>query len=369
MSVTHRCLLAALAAALLPGLLAAPAQALSTPSCRERPVSLRCAAARAGIRVGVGHEVGDRAEDRLAAHEFDAMSLEGSLLWSVVHPSPDRWDFTGADRSIAWARRRHLQLTATHFVWDQILYQSTPAWVKRITDPRKLRRVMYRHLRTITRRYGDGAIDRWIAINEPLQYFGDTTKVQENHFSRVLGPDWMAEVFKIARRAAPRSELWLNEIFTETDAAKAGALVRLARSLVAQGVPIDGVSLQGHLFTPMLQPVAPRASLVRRTLRRLAALGLSVSLTEIDAPTLPGTPNRSREQGRRIRALVDSCLAVRRCTGVTFWDLEDRRSWLNGLFGRSDLSPTLFGPDLRPKRSYFAVRDALIDAARERRDR
>ena len=369
MSVARMCLPVALAAALLPGLLASPAPALSTPSCRERPVTLRCAAARAGIRVGVGREAGDRADDRLAAHEFDAMSLEGSLVWSRVHPKRNRWDFTAADRSIAWARRRHLQLTATHFVWDQILYQSTPAWVKRITDPRLLRRVMYRHLRTITRRYGDGTIDRWITVNEPLQYFGDTTKVQENHFSRVLGRDWIAEVFRIARKAAPRSQLWLNEIFTETDARKAGALVRLARSLVAQGVPIDGVSLQGHLFTPMLQPVAPRAGLVRRTLRRLAALGVDVSLTEIDAPTLPGTPDRSREQGRRIGALVGSCLAVRRCTNVTFWNLQDGRSWLNDLFGRSDLSPTLFGPDLRPKLSYFAVRDALIDAARKRRGR
>jgi endo-1,4-beta-xylanase len=338
--------------------------ASASSSCRVRPVTLRCAAERAGVRVGVGREAGDRADDRLAARQFDAMTLEGSLLWSVVHPAKRRWDFSGADRSIAWARRRHLYLTATHFVWDQIVYQVTPAWVEQITDPVRLRRVMYRHLRTITRRYGDGTINRWITVNEPLRYFVDTTQVQDNHFSRVLGSDWIAETFRIAHRAAPRSEQWLNEIFTETDAAKAGALVRLARSLVAQGAPIDGVSLQGHLFTPTLQPVAPRPGLVRGTLRKLSALGLKVSISEVDAPTFPVMPNRSAEQARRLRTLVETCLAVRRCTGVTFWNLQDGKSWLNDLFRRSDLAPTLFDAELQPKRAFFAVRAALRAARR-----
>jgi endo-1,4-beta-xylanase len=291
------------------------------------------------------------------------MTPEGSLVWSVVHPEPGRWDFSGADRSIAWARRRHVNLTATHFVWDQIVYEVTPEWVKQITDPVALRRVMYHHLRTITRRYGDGTIDRWITVNEPLQYVGDTTQVQENHFSRVLGPDWIAEAFRIAHRAAPRSEQWLNEIFTETDAAKADALVRLARSLVAEGAPIDGVSLQGHLFTPLLQPVAPQTDLVRDTLRRLAALGLKVSLTEVDAPIFPSTPMPLKEQATRVGSLVESCLAVRRCRSVTFWNLRDDESWLNDLFGRSDLAPTLFDARLQRKPVYYAVRRELRRAA------
>jgi hypothetical protein len=42
-------------------------------------------------------------------------------------------------------------------------------------------------------------------------------------------------------------------------------------------------------------------------LRRLAALGLEVSLTEVDAPTLPG-PGRLTVQATRIRALITQCL-------------------------------------------------------------
>jgi endo-1,4-beta-xylanase len=328
---------------------------LAPRSCRETPAALRCVSR---IRVGVGHEAGVAADDRIAAREFDSLTLEGSLLWSVVHPAPDRWDFTGADRSIAWARRHHLRVTATHFVWDQILFPTTPAWVKQISDPAQLRAVMADHLRTITRRYRRG-IARWIVVNEPLRYLGDTAALQENHFSRVLGPDWIAESFRIARRAAPQARLWLNEVFTEVDPAKAQALVVLARSLRSRGVPIHGVGLQGHLFTNLLQPTAPRVPLVRETLRGLTALGLQVSFTEIDAPTFPDAPDRLAEQARRVASLVDVCLEFRRCRSVTFWNLHDGRSWLNSLYRRTDLAPTLFDAFLRPKPAYFSVREAL----------
>jgi endo-1,4-beta-xylanase len=141
--------------------------------------------------------------------------------------------------------------------------------------------------------------------------------------------------------------------------------VRIARALVRQHVPIDGVALQGHLFVP-LRPVAPDASLVMRTLRRLAALGLNVSLSEVDAPTLPG-PARLTVQASRIRALVSQCLAVPRCTSLTFWDLRDSESWLNSLFGRTDLAPTLFDATGDPHPAYFALRDALLAARRRPR--
>ena len=343
---------------------AAPADAATAAkpaqrACHDSRATLRCAARHAGLRVGVGTEAGVRADDRLAVREFDSVTLENTLQWRSVHPAPGRWDFSGADRTIAWARRNHLRVTATHFVWDQILYESTPAWVKRISDPRKLRAVMARHLRTITRRYGS-SIYRWIVVNEPLSYLGDTAAIQENHFSRVLGADYIAETFRIARRAAPRARLVLNEIFTETDPGKAEALVKLARSLVARRVPIDGVGLQGHLFTSLLQPTAPDPKLVRTTLRKLTALGLEVSFTEIDAPIFPQTRDRLAEQARRIRTLATACRQFRRCTGLTFWNLHDGRSWLSDLYQRDDLAPTLFSASRRPKPAYFAVRRAFL---------
>ncbi len=347
---------------------AAPAGAAASPAPARRSAdpracagaagaTLRCAARRAGVRVGVGTEAGRPADDALAARQFDAVTLERSLVWSVVHPAAGSWDFSGADRSIAWARAHRLKVTATHFLWDQIAYATTPAWVKAIVDPARLRGVMEDHLATITRRYGR-AIARWIVVNEPFRYVGDTATLQPTHFSKVLGPGWIAEAFRIARRAAPHAELWLNEVFTEQDGAKANALVALVRSLRRRGVPVDGVGLQGHLFSPLLTPIPADVPLVRDTMRRLAALGVDVAFTEVDAPLAPGG-GRAAEQARRMSDLVRICLGVRRCRSLTFWNLHDGRSWIDDLFRRPDLAPTLFDRRLRPKPAFFAVRGAF----------
>lgn len=112
----------------------------------------------------------------------------------------------------------------------------------------------------------------------------------------------------------------------------------------------------------VLQPATPDATSVADAMRAIAALGLQVALTEVDAPTFPDTPDRLAEQARRVRALVEACLGVRRCTDVIFWDLQDAESWLNTLFQRDDLAPTLFDAALAPKPVYVAVRNALSTA-------
>lgn len=313
--------------------------------------TLRELGARVGVRVGVAAAPTDEASDALLLREFDALSLEGELLWSEVHPEPDRFRFDAADRTLGFAEDHGLYLTATHFLWDQsVEFSAPPAWVRAIDDPDALRRVMREHLAAITARHGS-RIDRWIAVNEPLAYLGTT--LYENHYYQVLGPGYVAEAFRIADEVAPDSELWLNEILTESDPAKSDALVALATELVEQGVPIDGVGLQGHLF-----PAEPDLELVERTLRRLGQLGLRVALTELDAPVPPDAPNRLAVQAERLAGMVRACLAVPECDALTFWGLHDGVSWLDWLLGPGR-SPLLFDAELRPKPAYDAVRAAL----------
>ena len=223
--------------------------------------------------------------------------------------------------------------------------------MKTIQDPDELRQVMRDHLGAIRARY-DGKIDRWIVVNEPLEYGGTT--LYRNHFYNVLGPDYISEAFHIAEEAAPDSELWLNEIFTENNAAKASALVDLAANLVARGVPIDGVGLQGHLFAGN-----PDYELVQDTMQRLGDLGLKVAITEMDAPVGADLPGRLEVQAQRMAGMVRACLAVPACDSITFWGLNDEVSWLNS-FLAPDLDPLLFDASLRPKPAYFVVRDALL---------
>lgn len=349
---------AAAALLALAGLLALPAAVAARPprargpGCPDRDaLGLRTAAASAGIRVGVAAAPGEPEPTRLVAQEFDALSAEGEFLWSVIHPAPGVWNFDGADRFIHFSRAEGLTTTVTHFVWDQVVdISTTPAWVLAIDDPEELREVMREHLRTITERYG-GAIDRWIAVNEPFEYLGTT--LYPNHFHRVLGPDYVEQVFRMAREEAPRSELWLNEILVEYQPAKAAALVAFVANLVAKGVPVDGVSLQGHLFGG-----APDWELVRDTLAALGHLGVKTAFSEVDAPVAASLPDRLEVQAESMARLVESCLEVAACDSVTWWGLHDGVSWLNWFLG-PDLVPLLFTPTLERKPGYFAAREML----------
>ena len=303
-----RCGVAVAAAALVVALVGAPVPVPASGSVDRcgSPLTLRCLGSQVDVWIGDSYDPGESAaETRLRLKEFDAVTLP-NFTWSATEPEPGKFDFAATDREIAFAKRNHLYVTANHFIWDQIAYQSTPPWVNSIDNAAELRRVMFDHLAAFTRRYGD-AIKAWTVVNEPLEYFPDPTAIQPNHFAKVLGPDWIADAFDIAHRAAPHASLWLNEVFTEDEPTKAQALVALVTTLVDDHVPIDGVALEGHLFSPGLQPVSPDLALVHQTLEQLSALGLQVALSEMDrahAAVDPRPPSGPGYRGRRPGVVV-----------------------------------------------------------------
>ena len=322
-------------------------------SCREQHESgLASYAVNANVRVGVAAAPGDERREQIVIREFNAISSEGEFLWQVIHPAPDTWDFTGADKFIDFAEQHNLYTTLTHFVWDQKdEWSQVPQWVHDINDPDELKSVMRQHIRTITQRYGN-KLKRWITVNEPFDYY-NSTALYKNHFYKVLGESYIEDVFRIASEEAPESELWLNEIFTETNPTRSEALVQLATDLVSDGVPIDGVGLQGHLFSG-----DPDTELVENTMRQLGALGLKVAITELDAPVGIGLPDRLTIQAKRMASMVRVCLAVPECDSITWWGVDDGVSWIDWILGPG-LSPLLFDEHLRPKPAYFSVRDEL----------
>lgn len=314
----------------------------------------------AGVRIGVAAAPKpDPGWNELIVQEFDALSPEGELVWKSIHPERDHWNFEPADTVLEFAEEQGFPTTVSHFVWDQATkVTGTPAWVRAIDDPTELRKVLHEHMATVTERYG-AKIRRWIAVNEPLQYQGKA-ELYPNHFYRVLGSDYIAEVFQIAHDESPDTELWLNEIFTEANPAKCDKLVEVVADLVARKVPIDGVGIQGHLF-----PLPPDFELVQKTMQRIADLGLDVAITELDAPVDAGLADKEEVSADRMAGIVHACLAVPRCNSITVWGLTDEVSWINWLL-KPDMSPLLFDGKLRKKPAYFTVRDALVEGAAAR---
>jgi len=126
---------------------------------------------------------------------------------------------------------------------------------------------------------------------------------------------------------------------------------------VGEGVPIHAVGLQMHINASEY----PKPEDIGANVRRLAALGLRVCISEMDVQVkeLPGTLAERLEAQRRVyHDVIAACVSEKGFMGVTFWGFTNAYSWVDEFFGPDD--PLLFDENYQPKPAYWGVMDALL---------
>ncbi|MBE3016369.1 endo-1,4-beta-xylanase, partial [Microbispora sp. NEAU-D428] len=121
--------------------------------------------------------------------------------------------------------------------------------------------------------------------------------------------------------------------------AKTQGVYNMVKDFKARGVPIDCVGFQSHFNSG-----SPYPSNYRTTLQNFAALGVDVAITELDIEGASATTYAN---------VVNDCLAVPRCVGITTWGVRDSDSW------RSSQTPLLFDGNGNKKPAYTSVLNAL----------
>lgn len=115
------------------------------------------------------------------------------------------------------------------------------------------------------------------------------------------------------------ADLNLRRYNLEYNGSKAQGMLALAKQLLADGVPLDGIGFQGHLIVGSV-PTALQAAI-----ESFASLGLDVAITELDIRmTLPATAALYAQQKTDYQNVIKACKAVTRCVGVTVWDYTDK---------------------------------------------
>lgn len=317
--------------------------------------TLREAAAQAGILVGAaviqrGFDTDPLYGPTLAA-EFSSVTHEHVFKWDAIHPSAAAYRFEAPDRLVQFAEANGMAVRGHTLVWEQVLVDSTPAYVTDVTDPATLRALVADHVQKVVGRYR-GRVGAWDVVNEPLATGG--AAFHQNHFAQVLGPGYVAEAFQLAHAADPDAVLFLNEVLIDAPGAKFDALLALVRDLRSQGVPVHGVGLQGH-FIPPVDPAG-----LQQNLERLAALGVIVELTEVDV-VQRGVPDPPALQAREYYGLAAACRAVPACRRITLWGFTDRYTWLDSLVPGS--KPLPFDADYGRKPAHLGLRDGILSTA------
>ena len=318
----------------------------------------------------------DARSAELAGTQFSALTAENDMKWESLHPAPDRFDFNGADAYVEFAKKHKMAVIGHTLVW----HSQTPGWVfqgengQPATRELLLKR-MKEHIRTVAGRY-KGRVKGWDVVNEALSD-GGPEPLRDSPWRKIIGDDFIEQAFRFAHEADPKAELYYNDYGLEDGRKRANA-VALVKGLLKRGVPIHGIGTQSHFHLNH-----PSIETVEKTIRDFAALGIKVMVTELDVDVLPsrgpaGNADISRrEQGgdglnpypnglpaemqeklaKRYGELFDVYLRNRKSlTRVTFWGLDDGRTWLNGFPIRGRVNhPLLFDRDLKPKAAFDAV--------------
>ncbi len=337
-TVTRALTVVALAAALL----TAPAAAATTP--------LRQLADAHGVLIGTGTLAsefqGDAAYSDVLRTEFNAVTPGNEMKWDTTEARRGVFDFGPADSVVARAKANGQVVRGHTLVWHNQL----PSWVSGGGfSAAELLSVLRTHIATEAGHFA-GQVYAWDVVNEA---FNEDGTLRDSVWSRTLGQSYLAEAFKAARAADPAAKLYLNDYNVEGIGAKSDAMFALAKSLKAQGVPIDGVGLQAHLLLGQVP------STLQQNIQRFADAGFEVAITELDVRMdTPATPEKLAQQATDFGKVASACLAVRGCAGVTIWDFTDKYSWVPSTFpGQGAATP--YDENLRPKPAYTALNTAL----------
>ena len=172
---------------------------------------------------------------------------------------------------------------------------------------------------------------------------------------KALGPAYIQQAFVWAHEADPQAKLFYNDYNDEALGPKSDAVYNLLRHLKARGVPIDGIGLQSHFLVEH----PPDFNDIAVNLKRLAALGLEIHVTELDA-SMPMPPNKEhlQQQAKIYRYYLNECLSISNCKAFVMWGFTDKYSWIPKYMpGEGAALP--FGKTYSPKPAYFALFDTL----------
>jgi endo-1,4-beta-xylanase len=229
-----------------------------------------------------------------------------------------------------------------------VWHSQLPGWVNSL--PRnQVQGAMEAHITTEANHY-KGKIYAWDVINEP---FNEDGSLRQDAFYNAMGTGYLADAIRTAHTADPAAVLYINDYNIEGVNAKSNALYSLAQSLLAQGVPLGGIGLESHFI------VGQVPSSMLANMQRFAALGLDVAMTELDDRIQqPASGNSLQQQATDYATVINDCLAVIRCPGVSQWGVGDADSWIPGTFPGWG-TPTMYDNNYQPKPAYNSTATAL----------
>lgn len=304
-------------------------------------------------------------ESELIKAQFSSITPENAMKMGPIHPEPNRYDWRDADAIVAFGQANNMLVRGHTLCW----HSQAPRWFFTDAQGQQVSREallarLKQHITDVVRRY-KGKIYAWDVVNEAVPDTGNSI-YRSSKFYQIIGEEYIEKAFEYAHAADPDAKLFYNDYNTES-AAKREKIYQLLKKLKAKKVPVHGVGLQGHwsIYEPTRQEL-------EKSIDDFASLGLAVQITELDVSVYPKEHERRKKnevdkaiytdemmqkQSAHYKMLFDTFRKYKSTvTGVTFWNVSDRSSWLDNfpVQGRKDF-PLLFDQHYKPKQAFEGV--------------
>lgn len=309
-----------------------------------------------GVSLGPNDLTGD--EITLLKKNFNSLTATNEMKPALIHPEENRYFWDNADKIVDFALANGMKVRGHTLCW----HSQTGAWMFKdskgnpVTKEVALARLK-EHITTVVSRY-KGRIYAWDVVNEAVE--NDSSNfLRETPWLKICGEEYLAKAFQWAHEADPNAILFYNDYNTENPA-KREKIYTMLKKLLDAGVPINAFGIQGHWNIGN-----PSEDAIRETIKKFSSLGLKLQITELDVSIYTSradsvnmgfTPEREQKQIDYYKMVFKLARENKDViTGVTFWNVSDRRSWLDSRPPIGKKYPLLFDEKLQPKKAYWEV--------------
>jgi len=252
------------------------------------------------------------------------------FYWRGYEQERGKPNYAYTDKVVSWCARHNVRMKGHPLLWDH--NAGEPAWAGGQPEPE----VQKKRVTDIISRYR-GRIEFWEVVNEPSH-------------CRAIEID---QPYRWAREVNPDAYLIVNDYYVMANGFP--PFFELLEEAKRNGVPFNGIGIQAHEPRTMGFPL----DRVHAILDKYATLGKELHITEF-TPTSAG----QRIIGSHVKGKWDEtaqagyaekfytvCFAHPSVVAVTWWDLCDAGSWLEG--------GGLLRKDLTPKPAYTALKKLI----------
>ncbi|MBQ3350487.1 MAG: endo-1,4-beta-xylanase [Thermoguttaceae bacterium] len=303
------------------------------------------------------------------ARQFNSLTAENCMKPEAIYRPDGNYSFEQADALASFAQEHGMKMRGHTLVWHS---QTPQSFFQDENGQRLSKEALYQRMEeymTKVLTHFKGKVYCWDVVNEALADWGDDVYRKHSPWYEICGEDFIAQAFRTAHKIDPNIKLFYND-YNLINPGKRARAVKMLKSLIDAGVPIDGVGMQAHWNIESFNPEE-----LQKSIDAFTELGLEVQITELDMTTYSNyhgpdalrqnqahqeheyTPAIAQKQADAYAKAFDVLVKnADKITAVTFWGASDRYSWLSGFprRGRKDY-PLLFDRENNPKPAFYRV--------------